>query len=267
MMLRVFVGVFLFACLAACNARPSFDKMIVRQPGSRKAIGNKVFVDQATGGGENDALSPTIAGEIKIPNEEFTKAVETSIRQSGFFSEYAARFEEEWGLRVLIVNVETHMDMLAATMTGHVTARYSVFYKNNPAYEFEFQTKGAATDYLGSYGGLRKEAVEKATQQNIAQFLQHVVTYDFSDITEAPVQEKLRQKKQIRIVGRIFQINGRKVDIIPAAGALKVGKIYTILRKDRPVATVRVDTVFHTKCAGKILTGGAAIAPDMSVGQ
>jgi len=257
----------MLAILIACNARPSADKMIVRQPLVNKTIGNKIFVDQATGGGENDILSPTIIGEVKISNEEFTQAVESSIRQARLFSEYATKFEEEWGLRVLIVHVETNADMLSATMLGKVTARYSVFYKNNPAYEFELQTTGMAQDFLGSYGSLRKEAVEKATQENIAQFLSNFANYDFSDIADTPVSDKLRLKKKVRIVGRIFQVYGRKVDILTATGPLKVGKIYTVLHKERPVGLVRVDTLFHTKCTGKILRGAGTVAADMRVAQ
>lgn len=258
-------ALFLGIALVACTARPSADNMQVRHEGNPRKIGSRIFVEQATGGGENDILAHTIVGEVNIPNEEFTEAVRNSMLESGFFDGPARNFNEEWGLRVKIINVDTSLAVIIPTASGNVVAQYSIYYKGNLAYEFEVASEGNGMSLLGTYGSIRADATEDAAQNNITEFLKRFAEYDFSDILEPPVQEKIAKKKEIRIVGRIFSIQDKKVEII-APTPLKIGKVYSVVKDKQVRGAVRIDQLFHSKCNGRIVSGRSRIAKDMEIG-
>lgn len=251
--------------MVACSARPSAENMQVRHEGAAKKIGTRIFVEQATGGGENDVLAHTIIGDVNIPNDEFTEAVRNSMMESGFFDGPSQRFDEEWGLRVKIMEVDSSHAIVVPVASGKLAAQYSIYYKGHLAYEFEVASEGNDISLFGTYGSAKAGATEDAAQNNITEFLKRFAAYDFSDILEPPVQEKIAKKKEIRMVGRIFSVKERSVEIISSA-PLKPGKVYSVVKDNQVKGAVRIDQLFHTKCNGRIVSGKGRIAKGMEIG-
>lgn len=233
----------------------------------QKQLGESIFVQQTDGGGDTDFSANFAFGEVNISNEAFTGAVEDSIFKSGLFKQKSANFNSDWGLKVIIYKVRTQN--LYFVMQGGVTAKYSVYYKNNLAYEFVETTKDVANMiFRFSVGNGRKASVEGAAQKNIQAFLKRIANYDFSDITESSAEEKTVKKQKHKIYGSIFRTKGKvKIEIRTRPGKrIKPWRVYSVFEKGKVVGKVRIDQVFHTKARATLIRKKRKVKTGMLIG-
>jgi len=69
------------------------------------------------------------------------------------------------------------------------------------------------------------------------------------------------------IIGKIFSVNGEKIEIMRGQSELKPGNMFYIFNKNKMVGKLVVTQVLHTKASGKIITSQGEIQKDMEYGR
>jgi hypothetical protein len=175
--------------LSGCAFPASKEGMIVTDYNVQKPTGDKIFVRESTGG------STTLPFfKSKIPNDNFTEAVKTSLLYSKAFSELLSAWGDEWGLEINIKNVDQPMFGLDYTVT--TTIQYSLFLRNEKVFETEVHESGTATIDDSFLGVIRlKLANENSARANIKKFLQQLSDRESSKDQEIINNESSTNKR------------------------------------------------------------------------
>ncbi|MCC6275358.1 MAG: hypothetical protein IT569_05850 [Leptospiraceae bacterium] len=69
------------------------------------------------------------------------------------------------------------------------------------------------------------------------------------------------------IIGKVFSVNGEKIEIMRGQSELKPGNMFYIFNKNKMAGKLVVTQVLHTKASGKIITSQGEIQKDMEYGR
>ncbi len=87
---------------------------------------------------------------------------------------------------------------------------------------------------------------------------------------KAEIEKDVVAEKKIPkpfIIGKVFSVNGEKIEIMRGQSELKPGNMLYIFNKNKVIGKLVVAQVYHTKASGKIITSQGEIQKDMEYGR
>ncbi|MBM9579544.1 hypothetical protein JWG45_20575 [Leptospira sp. 201903070] len=156
--------------LGNCAFPATREGMKVADYKSPNKVGDKIFVEQSTGG------STTLPfWKSKISDENFTAAVKDSIVEANLFEKIEETLGDNWNLKIEIVDVD--QPTFGTTFKVNTKVKYTLRKKDEVIKEALIDVSGEATMSDALIGVVRlRLANENAARSNIRKFLEEVST-------------------------------------------------------------------------------------------
>lgn len=160
----------LVAVLGNCAFPATREGMKVGDFKSPNKVGDKIFVEQSTGG------STTLPfWKSKISDENFTLAVKDSIIDANLFEKIEETLGDNWNLKIEIVEVD--QPHFGTTFKVNTKVKYTLRKKDEIIKETLIDVAGEATMSDAFVGVVRlRLANENAARANIRKFLEEIST-------------------------------------------------------------------------------------------
>ncbi|HMV44754.1 MAG TPA: hypothetical protein PK079_04995 [Leptospiraceae bacterium] len=163
--IRYIVGILI---LVNCAVPATREGMTYKNFEPRKKIKESIYIDQSVGGSETNPFLVS-----KIANEEFTNAIQDSIKESDLFHVVDEKKENVWLLKSEIINQD--QPYFSFSTNCKVLVKYSLYKSNTLVKEFQIEETASASlsDSLRPIKRVQL-ANEKAGRANINKLLQEL---------------------------------------------------------------------------------------------